>query len=135
MTEPEWIELTKVVGEINGRLVAGELENEGIRVYMEMAAAAWFYGAEDPNRLVTIYVLAEDLERAERLLDETQATAPGGEVDELGEPAAPSFDPDVVIADEDRGLRARPLRWLLAVVVGGALLFGFFKGNILDVVL
>lgn len=134
MTEPEWIELTKVVGEINGRLIAGELENDGIRAHMEMAPAAWFYGAEDPNRLVTIYVLSEDLERAERLLGEGPAEEEPAETGAPGGPAPAGFDPDLVIAARESGLRARPLRWLLAAVVGAALLLVFLKGNVLDLI-
>lgn len=123
---PEWVELTKAVGEINGRLIAGELENEDIRVHIEMAAAAWLYGAEDPNKLVTIYVQEEDLERAERLLAGTE----GGGNAEPAYDAMPDGDEYAgevdVLADRERGLRNRPLRWIVAALVIGALLSGLF---------
>ena len=132
MSEPEWIELTKVVGEINARLVAGELENEGIRVHLEMEPAAWFYGAEDPNRLASVYVLAADLERAERLVGEGSALDDAIEY----EPSESDYEtepnhPDVY-ADRERGLRGRPLRWLLAALIGGALIFSLLQGTIFD---
>ena len=132
MPEPEWVELTKTVGEINGRLIAGELENEGIRVHMEMEAAAWFYGTEDPNRLVTIFVLSEDLGRAERLVGEGAALDDAVEYEPSeNDYAAEASHPDVY-ADRERGLRGRPLRWLLAALIGGALIFSLLQGTPFD---
>ncbi|HJR46468.1 MAG TPA: DUF2007 domain-containing protein [Actinomycetota bacterium] len=129
--DPEWIELTKTVGEINARLLAGELETEGIRVHLEMASAVWLYGAEDPNKLVTIYVQDEDLERAERLLAEAEAgrAEPAYEVETAG---ILEFEPEPgVYADRERGLRNRALRWIVAAVVAAALLYGLLA-NVLN---
>jgi len=134
-----WVELTKTVGEISARLIAGDLENEEIRTHIEMAPSSWFYGAEDPNRLVTIYVLPEDLPRAESLLE--QASAEGAdeiamdlvEEDVEGYDEAEAEAAYPIFAEEGSGLRSRPLRWALAAVIVGALVFGFLRGTVFDI--
>lgn len=138
---PQWVELTRTVGEINARLIAGDLENEEIRTHIELEGSAWFYAAEDPNRLATIYVLAPDLQRAEAVLQEaSEGSTEVAEADEdLGYEDEPGFDDaDVgatgsappILAKQDSGLRSRSLRWVIAAVVLGALLFGFMEGSL-----
>ena len=135
-----WVELTKTVGEINARLIAGDLESEEIRTHIEMAPSSWFYGAEDPNRLVTIYVLSEDLPRAESLLERASAEDAGEvavdpvEDDVEGYDEAEPAEPDYpIFAEQGSGLRSRPLRWALAAVIVGALVFGFLRGTVFDI--
>lgn len=130
---PQWVELTRTVGEINARLIAGDLENEEIRTHIELEGSAWFYAAEDPNRIATIYVLAHDLDRAEAVLEEASsgdAAITDEEIDP-DEPAIPASS-YAIVAEQDHGLRSRPLRWAIAAAVVGALLFGFLEGSFRD---
>ncbi len=120
------------MGEINARLIAGDLENEGIRTHIELEGSAWFYAAEDPNRMATIYVLAHDVDRAGSVLEE--ASSGNAEIldedyHEVADVPEPSYE---VVAEQDRGLRSRPLRWAIAAAVVGALLFGFLEGSFRD---
>lgn len=134
---PRWVELTRTVGEINARLVAGDLENEDIRTHIELEGSAWFYVAEDPNQLATIYVLEPDLERAKDVLKEAEEGGSGVSDDDL----VPDYDDDVaamspsypILGDQDTGLRSRPLRWAIAAVIVGALVFGFLRGTVFDI--
>lgn len=138
---PRWVELTRAVGEINTRLIAGDLENEEIRTHIEMEGSAWFYAAEDPNRIGTIYVLEQDLARAERILEEASAETPAGledevDYDDYDDDAETGPEPGYpILAAGEGGLRWRPLRWAIAAVVVGALLFGFLEGSLRDLLL
>ena len=136
---PRWVELTRAVGEINARLIAGDLENEEIRTHIELEGSAWLYAGEDPNRMATIYVLEEDLEKAERVLEEASTGATAGDVDspdledEAGAEDVQEFSADYpILAERDGGLRSRPLRWLIAALVLGALLFSLLQETSLD---
>ena len=138
---PRWVELTRAVGEINARLIAGDLENEGIRTHIELEGSAWLYAGEDPNRMATIYVLEEELEKAEGVLEEASSGATAADVgtpdfddegqgDNMGVQEASADYP--IFAQQDTGLRSRPLRWLIAAVILGALLFGLLQETSLD---
>ena len=138
---PRWVELTRAVGEINARLIAGDLENEGIRTHIELEGSAWLYAGEDPNRMATIYVLEEDLDRSQSVLDQasTGETAVGvdasdfetEEDDQFADVPGTSADYPI-LAQQDSGLRSRPLRWLIAAVILGALLFSLLQETSLD---
>ena len=138
---PRWVELTRAVGEINARLIAGDLENEGIRTHIELEGSAWLYAGEDPNRMATIYVLEEDLQKAESVLEQASAgeTADGVEATDFDSEEHDEFV-DVsgsstsypILAQQDSGLRSRPLRWLIAAVILGALLFSLLQETSLD---
>lgn len=138
---PRWVELTRAVGEINARLIAGDLENEEIRTHIELEGSAWLYAGEDPNRMATIYVLEEDLEKAETVLEQASTGETAEGVD------APDFDMEdddqpvdvsetsagyPILAQQDSGLRSRPLRWLIAAVILGALIFSLLRETSLD---
>lgn len=139
---PRWVELTRAVGEINARLIAGDLENEEIRTHIELEGSAWLYAGEDPNRMATIYVLEEDLDKAERVLEEAGSGATAGDVDspDLDEDEDEAGAEDVhessadypILAERDSGLRSRPLRWLIAALILGALLFSLLQETSLD---
>lgn len=141
---PRWVELTRAVGEINARLIAGDLENEEIRTHIELEGSAWLYAGEDPNRMATIYVLEGDVDRARQVLAEAAAGefAGGEEVlaresdhpdedfEEGYEDRATSDYP--ILAEGETGFRSRPLRWLIAALVAGALVFGLLRETSLD---
>lgn len=137
---PRWVELTRAVGEINARLIAGDLENEEIRTHIELEGSSWLYAGEDPNRMATIYVLDEDLERAERVLEEASSGATAGDVDASdideggdrasGEEGISAGYP--ILAEQDTGLRSRPLRWLIGAVILGVLVFALLRDSSLD---
>lgn len=140
---PRWVELTRAVGEINARLIAGDLENEEIRTHIELEGSAWLYAGEDPNRMATIYVLEEDVERARQVLEEAAAgqadgtgdlesdveAGDGGFADPTGAFDEPGYE---IVAEQDRGLRSRPLRWLIAAVILGAIVFTLLQDSSLD---
>lgn len=120
---PEWVELTKTNGEIDARLVAGNLESEGIETHLEKAPGVWRYGASDPFALVTVYVHEDDVERAERLLRESS-------------PEAYEFDKseshdDVELVDPF--IRSRPLRWWIAAFIAGGLILALMRSTVSEV--
>lgn len=122
------------MGEINARLIAGDLENEGIRTHIELEGSAWFYLADDPNQLAMIYVLAHDLDRAEAVLEEVSAgDAAIGHADIDPDMTTTTGASDDIVAEQERGLRWRPLRWAIAAVIVGALMYGFLEGSLREI--
>lgn len=126
----DWVELTKVNGEIDAQLVAGSLENEGIPTRLQKSSAEWRYGAADAFVLIAIYVPGDRIDEARELLDH-----PTGE-----EGAAFDIDQtsilDVSDASEDPAadpfFRGRPSRWWVAALILVGLVVAFAQSDILE---
>ena len=117
----EWVELTKVNGEIDAQLVAGGLDNEGIETHLEKDPGVWRYGASDPFALVTLYVHRDRLEDARHLLEETRS-----ELYEFDQ----DFGPPDPVELPDPFIRSRPLRWWLAAIVAGGLVIAMLRATL-----
>jgi hypothetical protein len=121
----EWVELTKVNGEIDAQLVAGGLANEDIETHLEKDPGVWRYGASDPFALVTLFVHRDHLDRARALLDETRS-----ELYEFEDVPGPPEPPEL----PDPFIRNRSLRWWLAALVAGGLVLAMLNSAFSEVV-
>lgn len=118
---PDWVELTKVNGEIEANVVAGSLENEGIPTRLQKTAGVWRYGAADAFVLIAIYVPEDRLAEAMELVDH-----PSGAADDLEGPDE-ALDPDA-----DPFARRASVRWWVAALVLAGLVLALFQSQVLD---
>ncbi len=126
----DWIELTKVNGEVDAQLVAGSLENEGIPTRLQKSSGEWRYGAADAFVLIAIYVPGDRIDEARDLLDHpTGQEAAGFDIDQ-------TFRADVSDASEDPAadpfFRSRPLRWWVAALILVGLIVAFTQLEVLE---
>lgn len=121
---PEWVELTKVNGEIEANVVAGSLDNEGIPTRLQKTAGVWRYGAADAFVLIAIYVPEERYEEAAALV-----AHPSGDqfaFDEAGA-SEPTESPDA-----NPFPRTSSLRWWVAALVLAGLVLALFQSQVLN---
>lgn len=119
----DWVELTKVNGEIDAQLVAGSLENEGIPTRLQKSSGEWRYGAADAFVLIAIFVPAERYAEATEMLDHPAGQPPPEAMDEL--PAGDGGPPPFV--------RSQGVRWWVTAVVLIGLLVALAESEVLDI--
>lgn len=118
----DWVELTKVNGEIDAQLVAGSLENEGIPTRLQKSSGEWRYGAADAFVLVAVYVPDDRVQEASDLLQHPsiEAGPGGGGIEASDDPTADPF------------VRSRSLRWWIAALILVGLLLAFVQSDVME---
>lgn len=116
----DWVELTRISGEVDANVVAGSLENEGIPTRVEKTAGVWRYGASDAFVVMAIYVPDDRAAEAKELLARLSASG-----SEQGQTAAEDGGADPFV-------RSRGLRWWVALLILVGLLVAFLQSEVLE---